>query len=169
MKNGNKSGENQATKNATNPRKISLLIELFELGETYRKGNLYIDGRLVLLTLEDTDRGLSAIDEVNKIIASKIYGRTAIPIGRYKVVYRWSEVFQSNKYFIEGVKGFEGVMFHEGNSSLDSKGCILVGCYDRKNEDFVGYSKTAMRILNDYLCSGKNVVIELEIVNKITV
>ncbi len=144
-------------------KKINVLIEVYEFGKSYRKGNLYIDGRMVLKTLEDKDRGLRSEMSESEILANKIPAYTAIPFGTYKVKYRWSE---KNKMLVPGlsaVKGFGDVEIHIGNSSADCAGCILVGVTDRVNEDWLGYSLTGFRILNTYLCKGIECDIELTI------
>lgn len=144
-------------------KKIQLLIEVYEYGTTYRKGNLYVDGRLILKTLEDKDRSLNSEMDISDILDRKVFGDTAIPFGTYMVKYRWSNLNKAMVPGLVGVKGFANIEIHIGNSSKDCKGCILVGVEDKKGEDWIGYSGTAMRILNQYLCNGKNVEIELTI------
>ena len=54
--------------------------------EKYTIGRLYIDGEFICNTIEDTDRGLSQDMSEEEIKSKKIYGKTAIPTGRYKVL-----------------------------------------------------------------------------------
>ena len=105
--------------------------------ENYTIGNLYINGQWFCNTLEDTDRGLTMNDSLFKIQSAKVYGKTAIPTG----VYRVDMNTISNKYstkqqyqFCEGylprlvnVLGFSGILIHIGNGPEDTDGCILVG------------------------------------------
>lgn len=144
-------------------KKIKLLIEVYEYGTTYRKGNLYVDGRLILKTLEDKDRSLSSEMDISDILDRKVFGDTAIPFGTYMVKYRWSNLNKAMVPGLCGVKGFSNIEIHVGNSSKDCKGCILVGIEDKPGQDWIAYSGTGMRILNQYLCNGKNVEIELTI------
>lgn len=113
--------------------------------DTYTVGNLYVDGEWFCNTLEDKDRGLSqsmSIDEIRKI---KVYGETAIPVGNYIVrmdivspkysTYEWyKKNFKGRMPRLETVKGYEGVLIHPGNSSLDTLGCILVGVNKQKGK-----------------------------------
>ncbi len=103
-----------------------------ELHRKYRKngytiGLLYINGQLVCNTLEDTDRGLTSAMSVNDIAAVKVKGKTAIPTGSYPVIMSYSPRFKKQMPLICGVKGFEGIRIHSGNSSDDTEGCILCG------------------------------------------
>lgn len=103
-----------------------------ELHRKYRKngytiGLLYINGQFVCNTLEDTDRGLTSAMSVNNIAAVKVKGKTAIPTGSYPVIMSYSPRFKKQMPLICGVKGFEGIRIHSGNSAEDTEGCILCG------------------------------------------
>ena len=143
-----------------------IVIEVYEFGATYRKGNLYVDGRLILKTLEDKDRELSSEMSESEILEKKVPGYTAIPYGTYEVKYRWSN---KNKMRVPGlcnVKGFGDIEIHVGNSSADCEGCILVGVQDKANRDWIEFSLTGFRILNNYLCKVVDKPIELTIRKK---
>lgn len=72
---------------------------------------------------------------------TKIFGKTRIPAGRYRLHIkplgsshfdaRYGEIFKDlpHRGMIEliGVPGFEGVLIHCGNTDLDTEGCIIVG------------------------------------------
>ena len=95
--------------------------------DNYTIGKMYIDNEWFCDTLEDTDRGLSndmSDDDVKKI---KVYGKTAIPIGTYKVVLTYSPKFKRILPLIENVIGFSGIRIHSGNTANDTDGCVLVG------------------------------------------
>lgn len=87
--------------------------------ETYTVGRLYVDGKLFCNTLEDRVRDLNTEE--------KIYGETAIPAGRYRVIFNWSPKFGRNLPRLLNVPHFEGILIHPGNTAADSAGCILVG------------------------------------------
>ena len=87
--------------------------------ETYTVGRLYVDGKLFCNTLEDRVRELNTEE--------KIYGETAIPAGRYRVIFNWSPKFGRNLPRLLNVPHFEGILIHPGNTAADSAGCILVG------------------------------------------
>ena len=94
---------------------------------TYCIGKLYVDGVYVCDTLEDTDRGLSDIMDVEEIKKLKVYGKTAIPVGIYPVTITYSPKFKKNLPLLLNVKGYEGIRIHSGNTDKDTLGCILVG------------------------------------------
>lgn len=85
---------------------------------TYTVGRLYVDGKMFCNTLEDRVR-----DNTEK----KVYGETAIPAGRYRVIFNWSPKFGRNLPRLLNVPHFEGILIHPGNTAADSAGCILVG------------------------------------------
>ena len=103
----------------------------------YTIGRLYVDGAYVCDTLEDTDRGLRDTWSEAVIIRKKIYGRTAIPTGTYHVDMEtyspkfgnriWARNYKGRIPRLLGVKGYNGVLIHVGNTHNDTEGCILVG------------------------------------------
>ena len=80
-------------------------------------GRLSIDGRHECYTCEDVVRPRG----------QKIYGRTAIPAGRYRVVVTHSPRFRRRLPLLLNVPGFEGIRIHVGNTQHDTEGCILPG------------------------------------------
>lgn len=91
-------------------------------------GSLRIDGDdLLLYTLEDKDRKLSQTDDLKTITDIKVFGKTAIPYGRYEVAMTYSNHFKQVMPLLIGVNGFAGVRIHSGNTANDSEGCILCG------------------------------------------
>lgn len=86
---------------------------------TYTVGRLYVDGKMFCNTLEDRVRDLNTEE--------KVYGETAIPAGRYRVIFNWSPKFGRNLPRLLNVPHFEGILIHPGNTADDSAGCILVG------------------------------------------
>jgi hypothetical protein len=97
-------------------------------------GILYLNGDEFCYTLEDVDRGLRSDMDLSTILALKQYGRTAIPKGTYEVVIRRSPRFKRDLPALNGVRGFEGILIHSGNTEFDTSGCILVGDYYEGNE-----------------------------------
>ena len=104
----------------------------------YTIGTLSIDGERFCDTLEDADRGLSDEMTLDEIKARKLKSVTAIPTGTYYVTLDVKSPKFGNKQFyhnvcrgklprLMGVKGFEGVLIHCGNTAKDTDGCILVG------------------------------------------
>lgn len=102
--------------------------------DTYTIGILKIDGLYECEVLEDTDRGLSQDMSEEEIRNKKVYGRTAIPTGRYRVTFSQSPKFGKSPYAINSmipllnnVKGFTSIRMHAGNTDSDSEGCLLLG------------------------------------------
>ena len=103
----------------------------------YTIGTLSIDGVPFCDTLEDTDRGLKSSMTLQEIKANKVKGKTAIPTGIYHVDMNTVSPRLKNKSYakpyggrvprLQGVKGFDGVLIHPGNTADDTEGCILVG------------------------------------------
>jgi hypothetical protein len=98
---------------------MKLRVERLWKKPAYTVGRLFVDGKLFCDTLEDTVRDLSN--------EKKVYGKTAIPYGEYKVIYNWSPKFGRNLPRLLNVPAFEGILIHPGNTADDSAGCILVG------------------------------------------
>lgn len=116
-----------------------------EFTETSTVSEIYVDGKFECYAIEDKDRGLldSMTEEVIK--SKKVYAKTAIPKGRYKVVISFSNRFKKYLPELIGVKGFAGIRIHSGNTAADSEGCILPG--QTKSKDFVGNSVKAFTAL----------------------
>ena len=104
----------------------------------YTIGKLYINGAYFCDTLEDTDRGLDCSMSVPQILKVKVPGKTCIPSGLYLINMDTVSARLSKSPFymavcggkvprLTGVKGFDGVLMHAGNSDKDTEGCILVG------------------------------------------
>lgn len=108
-----------------------------ESGPGYTHGRLFIDEcGFLCWTLEDEDRGLTSDMPIEKIKAVKVYGKTAIPKGRYKVELRVSPKFKDRPWckpfgglvpYILDVPGYDGVCMHVGTTPDDTDGCPLVG------------------------------------------
>lgn len=100
---------------------MKLRLERIFKGENYTIGRLYIDDIYFCDTLEDTIRDISENGE------GKIYGKTAIPSGKYNVVMSMSNRFKRILPLLQNVPHFEGIRIHSGNTHEDTHGCILVG------------------------------------------
>lgn len=93
--------------------------------DSYTIGRLYVEGDLFSNTLEDPVRDYSDPNY-------KVYGKTAIPYGRYRITMVHSPKF-SKRYggrkvpLLNNVPDFTGILIHSGNTAEDTDGCILVG------------------------------------------
>lgn len=116
---------------------MKLLLKRIAKNPTYTIGKLYLDNEYFCDTLEDTDRGLTSSDSLQDILKKKVYGKTAIPSGTYKVTMdvisprfkdrSWAKPYDGKLPRLIDTLGFEGVLIHVGNISDDTYGCILVG------------------------------------------
>lgn len=142
---------------------------------TYSIGKLYVDGVYFCDTVEDKDRGLTDKDSLEKIKATKVYAKTAIPTGTYKITMGViSPKFSQKPYYkafcngklprLLNVKGFDGILIHKGSNADSSVGCIIVG----KNTVVGGvtnsqfYFEKLYKLLDEAYKKGET--IELEIV-----
>jgi len=111
-------------------------------------GELFIDGKFECYTLEDVEREV------------KVYGKTAIPKGTYKVIINPSNRFKRLLPLLLKVPNFEGVRIHPGNTAENTEGCILLG--QTKSVDFIGKSKLAFDKFFDKLHKAKECTITIQ-------
>jgi hypothetical protein len=128
-----------------------MLIEVkrFEFKDTHTVGKMYVDGVYECYTLEDAVRN-----------CTKVIGKTAIPIGTYKLIIDASTRFKQDMPHILDVPDFTGVRIHAGNTSADTDGCILLGS-SWTGKDFIGNSKIAYKKFFDKLKQNKTVSIAI--------
>lgn len=127
--------------------KLSLIRK--SRSEDFTLGELFIDGQFFCYTVEDKVRPLG----------EKVFGKTAIPAGSYKVIINMSNHFKKEMPLLLSVPGFEGVRIHSGNTAEDSEGCIIIGMV--KTENGVGMSRVAFTKLMDKI-KGKELTIEIK-------
>lgn len=89
--------------------------------------SLSINGDYECCTIEDKDRGLKSTMALLTIKALKIFGETAIPTGRYRVIISYSPHFKKYLPEILNVPGYAGIRIHAGNTAADTEGCLIVG------------------------------------------
>jgi len=95
---------------------------------TSTEGNLLINGKWFCHTIEDVVRAKPGEWEPSL----KVYGKTAIPYGRYPVLVTWSNRFNRMLTGIFNVPDFEGIRIHNGTSEASSSGCVIVSYKDAK-------------------------------------
>lgn len=84
-------------------------------------GRIFCDGIYLGFTLEDEDRQLENHQR------DKVYGRTAIPRGRYELALDYSPHFGKLLPHIKGVPTHDGIRIHGANLPEQLLGCIAVG------------------------------------------
>lgn len=139
---------------------MKLRVKRIAKNSEYTIGNLYIDGEFFCNTLEDMDRGLKDSQNLLYIKAKKIFGKTAIPTGTYKVVMTYSNRFKKLLPLLVGVKGFDAIRIHQGNLPKDTEGCLLVGKNTFKG--MVSDSKTTLDKLLNKMVKEKDIIITIE-------
>lgn len=122
---------------------MKLLLERIYTNSSYTIGHLYVltesgDKQYLMDTIEDTDRGLDNSMDVSTVKAKKVYCKTAIPTGTYKITM-WvkSPSFSKKTYYknycdgylprLINVKGFDGILMHRGSNEDHSCGCLILG------------------------------------------
>lgn len=140
--------------------------------KSYTIGELDVDGKYLCDTIEDVVRPLPEVcPNTPKGIAckckEKVYGKTAVPAGTYKVKLGYSNRFKRILPQVLNVPHFLGILIHTGNSSRDTDGCIIVGTWDGKTEDWVSNSRVAFDKLMPLLkaAADKNEEITITINN----
>lgn len=119
---------------------MEIILERKFLNENSTEGNLYVNGKWFCHTIEDRVRAKPG--EWKKEL--KIYGKTAIPYGRYPVLVTWSNAFKRQLTGVFNVPDFEGIRIHNGSSENSSAGCVIVSY---KSDD--GPDGKRNRIINE--------------------
>ena len=143
-------------------------------GSSCCMGRLSLDGHVLCDTLEPTSRGLSSATSLKSIRVIKRLGRTAIPVGVYRLILGYSPRFSPRPFYkgfggllprLLHVNGFDGVLIHCGNTVVDTCGCILVG-RRADSSTLVQSQKTYGRLMRQYWlpASKRNEPMYIEIV-----
>ncbi len=98
---------------------MRITVDRFWQKDTYTIGKMAIDGKDFCSTLEDKVRDLTK--------ESKVFGKTAIPAGTYRVTMSYSPKFKRIMPLVNNVPQFDAIRIHPGNRAEDTEGCILVG------------------------------------------
>ena len=130
----------------------------------YTIGLLYINGQYFCDVLEDVDRGLTQDMDENTIFDIKVYGKTAIPTGKYMLSWTYSPRFKKYLLLVNNVPGFSGVRIHAGNTAADTEGCLLVG-KNREVGKVLNSRATLMQlnsIVNAAIHGGQKIELEIK-------
>lgn len=138
-------------------KKMEIKVKRRFKGTDYTIGSLYINSIYECDTLEDTDRGLTNDMPLSVIQTKKVYGKTAIPTGRYGIDMNivspkfkdrsWAKFCNGKLPRLRDVRGFEGVLIHVGNTADNSSGCVLVGQNKLKGQ-VINSTETFVKLYN---------------------
>lgn len=147
---------------------MKLTLKRIALCQTYTIGKLYIDDDYFCDTLEDAVRDLDKDGKFGNG-EKKVYAKTAIPYGTYKITTNvvsprfknrvWAKPYGGKIPRLINVPSFDGVLIHPGSSAADTSGCLLVG----KNT-IVGRltdSQKTFHALMQKIKGQKNITIEI--------
>lgn len=121
---------------------------------TNTQGRLFIDGQFFCYTLEDQVREPGV----------KVYGKTAIPHGKYRVALTYSNRFKQVMPLLLNVPQFEGIRIHTGNTDTDTHGCILVG-FERGDNQILKSRRAYASLFNVLRIAAAKEPIEIAIVD----
>lgn len=138
---------------------MKLTLKRFHFADTYTIGKLFINGKEFCDVLEDVVRDKNKDGDLQDPGEAKVYGRTAIPFGTYKVVLTMSNRFKIVLPLLVDVPEFEGIRIHAGNTHEDTHGCLLVG--ENKERGKVLNSRATMDKLMPILEKEKDITIEI--------
>lgn len=120
---------------------MEIVLKRLYKKDEYTIGKLYINGEYFCDTLEDKVRDLNKDGDLNDDGESKVYGKTAIPYGRYEVTLKvQSPKFSKYPFYKEVCNGylprllnvphFDGILIHvaDGHKGAELvQGCLGVG------------------------------------------
>lgn len=114
---------------------MELLVERKWCKPDYTIGRLYIDGEFFSNTLEDrvVDVNKNGVFDGNE---KKVYAESAIPYGRYQVIYNWSPKFGRNMPRLLNVPHFEGILIHCLHPEMEiltEKGWLNMDGFNKEN------------------------------------
>ena len=123
------------TKKSTEVKGVNLLIIRDTFTEKSTIGKLFIDGESFCDTLENPWK-------------NNARNISCIPAGEYKVRLRLPRESATRDYthlLVKDVPDRDFILFHRGNTSKDTSGCILVG--NGREQDAVKNSRLSMDLL----------------------
>ena len=138
---------------------MKITVKRSAFNESNTLGEMLIDGAHFCYTVEDKVRDYNNDGDLDDKGEEKVYGETAIPKGEYKVILSMSNRFKRILPEVLNVKGFAGIRIHNGNTAIDSHGCIIVGFKQAK--DGVSESRLATEALIKKMTGVKDITIKI--------
>lgn len=109
----------------------------------------------LLFDVTDNKRKFLCYTLEDQAQTTKVYGETRIPAGTYNLTLRteggfhtrylakFGGEFHKGMIYVNDVPDFEYILWHIGNSPIDTKGCLLLGKISQDN--YVGKSTDAYK------------------------
>lgn len=142
---------------------INLFLERMFLKETYCIGTLAIGEVHFCDTLEDKVRDYNKDGDLEDEGETKIYGETAVPYGRYRVIVTYSNRLKRELPLILDVRHFTGIRMHKLRSAKGTLGCVGLGDNTAKGILTGGeyYEKKLTSLLKGYIKAGEEIWINI--------
>lgn len=137
---------------------MKLQVKRRYLGEEYTIGTMSIDfengfgWQYFSDTMEDKVRDLNKDGDLQDVGETKVYGKTAIPYGTYKIIITKRIDKGYMVPYLLDVKEFTGILIHPGSIPAHTEGCILVGFNKIKGQlvDSKATFDKLMAVFNQY-------------------
>lgn len=148
-----------------------VVLKRFEFSETHTCGEFYVNGVFICYSLEDKVRDYNRDGDLKDKGETKIFGETAIPYGKYRINYEFSNKFQRILPRIKDVNGFEGILIHSANFTSELLGCIAPATklsWKSNNVRVALQSRVAFHKLNNIMLEAwqNKEKLELHIIDK---
>jgi hypothetical protein len=133
------------------------------LAKTYTIGRLWLGDWRICDTLEDKVRDYNKDGDLLDAGETKVFGETAIPYGRYKVIVTYSPKFKRDLPLLLNVRHFDAIRIHSGVHELHTLGCILVGENTEKGKLSNGkyWEKIITDTIKKFIANGDAVFINI--------
>lgn len=107
---------------------MEVKVERFIFSKNYTMSRVYVNAELFSFGLEPYDASINSDTPVDTILELKAkYGKIAIPVGTYNLIYNWSNTYKKKLPLVLDTPGFVGVRVHSGNTVDDTRACLLLG------------------------------------------
>jgi len=146
---------------------MELILIRKHFKETYTIGTLHLEQMVLCSTLEDKVRDLQDINHDGDFTdegEGKVYGETAIPCGRYRVIISYSPKFKKPLPLLLDVPGFKYIRIHSLRTAKGTEGCIGVGENKTKGQLTNGpyYETLITQKIQDAINRGEEVWITIK-------
>jgi hypothetical protein len=146
---------------------MELILIRKYFNEDYTIGKLSADGKYLCDTLEAKVRELEDINHDGDFDDSgegKVYGKTAIPCGRYRVLFTYSLKLKRSLPILQDVYGFTGIRIHKGRLPEHTEGCIILGENKLKGQvlNSAYWETTISNLVRDSINKGDKVFITIK-------